>query len=394
MIRSSGTIFYSLLYLDSRRGYIRLKYLYPVISVKIDLLPANTKNLKSTRSWTARVRFLASLAVIRYCQPQETLFEFECSHFENLVISNLNIDFWYHRIVQSGFAYTPLLVTPPYVYCFVLRRWQDQFYKRKFKPKSASSILQALSCRFCWLKLSNPSKLVISKKWKSRISLLVHKASEIFSDRSWRKKPSLYRRQRARPCLEKSRGFFLNWTKHTNKSWKLGTHKDISATEKVARQSLQNRACRFGLNKFPSCKIGPATGVIKQILGNRYNGHGVSSQASQEGDVESRILIWKVKEQQKTTRIIKLSKAMFYCSRVPRVLHWCWYKDLTSWLDLSSLQVCQVELVTYENYASKKIWELSARRRRCLRGFFGRFSVCSSLSKISVFGWTRCEICS
>jgi len=55
----------------------------------------------------------------------------------------------------------------------VLRQWQDRFHRQKFK-QSASSILQDLSCRFCWFKLSNSSKLVFSKKWKSRIALLVH----------------------------------------------------------------------------------------------------------------------------------------------------------------------------------------------------------------------------
>ena len=50
-----------------------------------------------------------------------------------------------------------------------LRRWQDGFYERNIKPRSASSILQAFYYRFCLLHLRNPSKLVISKKWKSRI---------------------------------------------------------------------------------------------------------------------------------------------------------------------------------------------------------------------------------
>ena len=59
IIRSSGTISYSLLYFNSRQGYSRLKYLYPGISVKIDLLQANTKIWKSTSSWTARVQFLS-----------------------------------------------------------------------------------------------------------------------------------------------------------------------------------------------------------------------------------------------------------------------------------------------------------------------------------------------
>jgi len=58
MIRSTGTVFYSLLYLNSRQGFNGLKYLYSIFSVKIDSLPANTKNRESTRSWTARVRFL------------------------------------------------------------------------------------------------------------------------------------------------------------------------------------------------------------------------------------------------------------------------------------------------------------------------------------------------
>jgi len=38
--------------------------MYSVISVKIDSLTANTKNRKSTRSWTARVRFLYAWAAL------------------------------------------------------------------------------------------------------------------------------------------------------------------------------------------------------------------------------------------------------------------------------------------------------------------------------------------
>jgi len=56
------------------------------------------------------------------------------------------------------------------------------------KPKSASSILQALSCRLCLLQLSNPSKLVISKKPKSRIALIVHNAWGLFPGGSYRQK--------------------------------------------------------------------------------------------------------------------------------------------------------------------------------------------------------------
>ena len=42
-IISNGTIFYSLLYCNSLRLYIRLKYMYSVISVKLDWLPGNSK---------------------------------------------------------------------------------------------------------------------------------------------------------------------------------------------------------------------------------------------------------------------------------------------------------------------------------------------------------------
>jgi len=53
---STGTVFYSLLYLNSRQGFNWLKYMYSVISVIVDSLPGNTKNRESTHSWTARVR--------------------------------------------------------------------------------------------------------------------------------------------------------------------------------------------------------------------------------------------------------------------------------------------------------------------------------------------------
>ena len=43
IIRSSGTIIYSLLYLNSRIGFNELKYLYSVISVIDKRLPGNTK---------------------------------------------------------------------------------------------------------------------------------------------------------------------------------------------------------------------------------------------------------------------------------------------------------------------------------------------------------------
>jgi len=69
------------------------------------------------------------------------------------------------------------------------------------------------------LKLSNPSKLVISKKWKSRIALLVHNARglfpDVFPDGFSRQKPARLALPETRPpCFEKSRGGFLNKTKY------------------------------------------------------------------------------------------------------------------------------------------------------------------------------------
>jgi len=55
-------IFLWLLYLDSTRVYIRLKYKYSVISIIDKRLPGNTKKWTIARSWPFRVRFLHSWA--------------------------------------------------------------------------------------------------------------------------------------------------------------------------------------------------------------------------------------------------------------------------------------------------------------------------------------------
>jgi len=83
------------------------------------------------------------------------------------------------------------------------------------KPKSASSILQALSCRFCRLQLSNPSKLVISKKWKSRIALHVQNDWGRFSNGLSRQNQGRLALPEMRPTLFlKIPGGGLNQTKH------------------------------------------------------------------------------------------------------------------------------------------------------------------------------------
>jgi len=64
IIRATGTIFYSLLYLNSRIGFNGLKYLYSVISVIEKRLPGNTTKWTLVSSWTARVRLVHSWADI------------------------------------------------------------------------------------------------------------------------------------------------------------------------------------------------------------------------------------------------------------------------------------------------------------------------------------------
>ena len=51
IIRTDGTISWSLLYLNSIAVNMRLKYYCSVISVIVDSLPGKTKNQESTRSW-------------------------------------------------------------------------------------------------------------------------------------------------------------------------------------------------------------------------------------------------------------------------------------------------------------------------------------------------------
>ena len=66
IIRAIGTIFYSLVYLNSRIGFNGLKYLYSVISVIDKSLPGNTRKWTFVRSWTARVRLVHPWAGILY----------------------------------------------------------------------------------------------------------------------------------------------------------------------------------------------------------------------------------------------------------------------------------------------------------------------------------------
>ena len=61
IIRFTGTVFYSPLYVNARQGLNGLKYVYSEISVIVDSPPGNTKNQESTRSWKARVRLVVDI---------------------------------------------------------------------------------------------------------------------------------------------------------------------------------------------------------------------------------------------------------------------------------------------------------------------------------------------
>jgi len=77
-IRSTGTLFNSLLYLNSRKGFYGLKYMYSVLSVIVDSLPGNTKNRESTRSWTVRVRLVHPWEACVSCMVQYTQYHAWC----------------------------------------------------------------------------------------------------------------------------------------------------------------------------------------------------------------------------------------------------------------------------------------------------------------------------
>jgi len=64
IISPIGTIFYSLLYINSPIGFYGVKYQYSVISVIDKSLPGNTKKWTLVSSWMARVRFVHSWAVV------------------------------------------------------------------------------------------------------------------------------------------------------------------------------------------------------------------------------------------------------------------------------------------------------------------------------------------
>jgi len=77
------------------------------------------------------------------------------------------------------------------------------FTRENLSPnsKSASSILQTLSCRFCLLKLSNPSKLVISKKMETKDRFTCTQCWGLFTNGISRQKPARLALPETRPTL-------------------------------------------------------------------------------------------------------------------------------------------------------------------------------------------------
>jgi len=64
LIRTNGTIFYSILNCNLRALHSRLKYVYSVISVIVDWLPGNTKNWAIDKFVAIGVRFFHSWTVV------------------------------------------------------------------------------------------------------------------------------------------------------------------------------------------------------------------------------------------------------------------------------------------------------------------------------------------
>jgi len=106
IIRSTGIVFCSLLYLNSHQGFNGLKCVYSVISVIVDSLPGNTKNRESTRSWTAEcdysilgrstflsARSLCSVYIAVYSRIKIRALMYSCIKIRALIHCCLKIHF-------------------------------------------------------------------------------------------------------------------------------------------------------------------------------------------------------------------------------------------------------------------------------------------------------------
>ena len=64
-MRTNGTLLYSLSCINSRLVSVKLIYVYLVISLSVNLLPANTTNMKIDIFWPTEVQFFYSRGVMK-----------------------------------------------------------------------------------------------------------------------------------------------------------------------------------------------------------------------------------------------------------------------------------------------------------------------------------------
>ena len=80
IIRSTRTVFYSLLYLNSRQGFHGLKFMYSVISVIVNSLPSNTKYRESTRYGQSAIRRIPKYIYIYKGHTHDNPHNHTCTH--------------------------------------------------------------------------------------------------------------------------------------------------------------------------------------------------------------------------------------------------------------------------------------------------------------------------
>jgi len=115
IIRPIGTIFCSLLYLNSRIGFNRLKYLYSVISVIDKRLPGNTKKW-FVDGQSAISPFLGGIRV----SYSHTFFLTTHTFSVSLFLSHNHMLPHTHRHTKKQLHYVPMMTPVPMSYLFCL----------------------------------------------------------------------------------------------------------------------------------------------------------------------------------------------------------------------------------------------------------------------------------
>jgi len=139
IIRSTGTVFYSLSCLNSWQAFYGLKYVYSVISVIVYSLPGNTKNRESTRSWTARVRLVHPWAVVpgKDAAQRAINVRFCTTHFRTRVWTPGNIfKVPTYSILALQVRWDALVFSPNFFCSNPKKTWSR---RTEFKPVTAMS---------------------------------------------------------------------------------------------------------------------------------------------------------------------------------------------------------------------------------------------------------------